>query len=72
MKKERLIETVCSMKNPHRKVKIDYSLLCELLDLYRCAENCSLRVEYTSLYDTYYRTIDAKTIKKANNILENS
>lgn len=60
------------MKNPHRKVKIDYSLLCELLDIYRCAEDCSMRVEYTSWYDTYYRTVRKETIKKANNVLMNS
>lgn len=60
------------MKNPHRKVKIDYQVLSELLDLYRCAEGCSIVVEYTSWYDTYTRTISRDTIRKANNILRNS
>lgn len=60
------------MKDKHRKVKIDYSVLCELLDIYRCAEGTSIRVEYTSLYDTYSIGISEKLIVKANNILDNS
>lgn len=60
------------MKHPHRKVKIDYSVLCELLDIYRCAEGTSMRVEYTSLWDTYTRNVSEELIVKANNILDNS
>lgn len=60
------------MTDKHRKVKIDYSVLCELLDIYRCAEGTSMRVEYTSLYDTYSIGISEKLIVKANNILDNS
>jgi hypothetical protein len=60
------------MKDPHRKVKIDYSVLCELLDIYRCAEGTSMVVEYTSLYDTYSTIVSQKLIVKANNILNNS
>jgi hypothetical protein len=60
------------MKDKHRKVKIDYSVLCELLDIYRCAEGTSIRVEYTSLYDTYSIGISEKLIVTANNILDNS
>ena len=60
------------MKDPHRKVKIDYSVLCELLDVYRCAEGTSMRVEYTSLWDTYTRNVSEELIEKANNILDNS
>lgn len=60
------------MKNPHRKVKIDYCVLRELLDIYRCAEGTSMVVEYTSLYDTYSTSVSKKLIVKANNILDNS
>jgi hypothetical protein len=60
------------MTNKHRKVKIDYSVLCELLDIYRCAKGTSIRVEYTSLYDTYSTNVSEKLIVKANNILDNS
>lgn len=60
------------MKDKHRKVKIDYSVLCELLDIYRYAEGTSMVVEYTSLYDTYSRSVSQKLIVKANNILNNS
>ena len=60
------------MKDPHRKVKIDYSVLCELLDIYRCAEGTSMRVEYTSLWDTYTTNVSEELIEKANNILNNS
>lgn len=60
------------MKDPHRKVKIDYSVLCELLDIYRYAEGTSMIVEYTSLYDTYSTHVSKKLIVKANNILNNS
>ena len=60
------------MKDKHRKVKIDYSVLCELLDIYRCAKGTSIRVEYTSLYDTYSTNVSEKLIFKANNILDNS
>lgn len=60
------------MKDKHRKVKIDYSVLSELLDIYRYAEDTSMVVEYTSLYDTYSTSVDKKLIKKANNILNNS
>lgn len=60
------------MKNPHRKVKIDYSVLCELLDIYRCAEGTSIKVEYTSSYDTYSTKVSEELIVKANNILDNS
>lgn len=60
------------MKDKHRKVKIDYSVLCELLDIYRYAEGTSMVVEYTSLYDTYSRNVSQKLIVKANNILNNS
>ena len=60
------------MKDKHRKDKIDYSVLCELLDIYRCAKGTSIRVEYTSLYDTYSTNVSEKLIVKANNILDNS
>ena len=60
------------IKDPHRKVKIDYSVLCELLDVYRCAEGTSMRVEYTSLWDTYSTKVSEELIVKANNILNNS
>ena len=60
------------MKDKHRKVKIDYCVLSELLDIYRCAEDTSMTVEYTSLYDTYSTSVSKKLIKKANNILDNS
>ena len=60
------------MKDKHRKVKIDYSVLCELLDIYRYAKGTSIRVEYTSLYDTYSTNVSEKLIVKANNILDNS
>jgi hypothetical protein len=60
------------IKDPHRKVKIDYSVLCQLLDLYRCAEGTSMRVEYTSLWDTYTTKVSEELIVKANNILNNS
>lgn len=60
------------MKNPHRKVKIDYCVLSELLDIYRCAEGTSMVVEYTSLYDTYSTSVSKELIVKANNILNNS
>ena len=60
------------MKDKHRKVKIDYCVLSELLDIYRCAEDTLMTVEYTSLYDTYSTSVSKKLIKKANNILNNS
>lgn len=60
------------IKDPHRKVKIDYSVLCQLLDVYRCAEGTSMRVEYTSLWDTYTTKVSEELIVKANNILNNS
>lgn len=60
------------MKDKHRKVKIDYCVLSELLDIYRCAEGTSMIVEYTSLYDTYSTSVNQKLIAKANNILNNS
>jgi hypothetical protein len=60
------------MKDPHKKVKIDYSVLCELLDIYRFAEGTSMVVEYTSLYGTYSTRVSQKLIVKANNILNNS
>ena len=60
------------MKDKHRKVKIDYSVLCELLDIYRCAKGTSMRVEYTSLYDTYSTSVSKNLVVKANNILDNS
>ena len=60
------------MKDKHRKVKIDYCVLSELLDIYRCAEGTSMRVEYTSFYEIYSTSVSEKLIKKANNILENS
>lgn len=60
------------VKDKHRKVKIDYSVLCELLDIYRYAEGMSMRVEYTSLYDTYSTSVSKELIVKANNILNNS
>ena len=60
------------MKDKHRKVKIDYCVLSELLGIYRCAEGTSMTVEYTSLYDTYSTSVSKKLIKKANNILDNS
>jgi hypothetical protein len=60
------------MKDKHRKVKIDYSVLSELLDIYRYAQGTSMIVEYTSLYDTYSTRVSEKLIVKANNILNNS
>ncbi len=56
------------MKDPHRKVKIDYSVLCELLDVYRCAKGTSIIVDYTSLWDTYTTKVSEELIEKANNI----
>ena len=61
------------MKDPHRKVKIDYSVLCELLDVYSYAKDCSMTIKYVSPYgDVYSRQVSMDTIKKANNILNNS
>ena len=60
------------MKKQHRKVKIDYSVLRELLNIYICAEGTSMRVEYTSLYGSYSINVSNNLIVKANNILENS
>ena len=60
------------MKKPRKKVKIDYSVLCELLNIYRCAEGTSMRVEYTSLWDNYSINVSNNLIVKANNILNNS
>lgn len=60
------------MKDKHRKVKIDYCVLSELLDIYRCPEGTSMVVEYTSWYETYSTNVDKKLIVKANNILNNS
>lgn len=60
------------MKDKHRKVKIDYCVLSELLDIYRYAEGTSMRVEYTSLYDTHSTSVSKELIVKANNILNNS
>ena len=46
------------MKDPHRKVKIDYSVLCELLDIYLCAQDCSMTIKYVSPYgDVYSRQV---------------
>ena len=56
----------------NKKVKIDYCVLKELLDLYQCSDNTSISVVYTNQYETYERTIPQTTIRKAKNIIENS
>lgn len=56
----------------NKKVKIDYCVLKELLDLYQCSDNTSISVVYTNQYETYERTISQTTIRKAKNIIENS
>lgn len=56
----------------NKKVKIDYCVLKELLDLYQCSDDTSITVVYTVRYDTYERSISQKTIRKAKNIIENS
>ena len=56
----------------NKKVKIDYCVLKELLDLYQCFDDTSISVVYTNQYDTYERRILQKTIIKAKNIIENS
>lgn len=55
-----------------KKVKIDYCVLKELLDLYQCSDDTSISVVYTNWYETYERRISQKTIRKAKNIIENS
>lgn len=56
----------------NKKVKIDYCILKELLDLYQCSDDTSISVVYTNQYDTYERTISQTTIRKAKNIIKNS
>lgn len=56
----------------NKKVKIDYCVLKELLDLYQCSDDTSISVVYTNQYETYERRISQKTIRKAKNIIENS
>lgn len=56
----------------NKKVKIDYCVLKELLDLYQCSDDTSISVVYTNWYETYERTIPQTTIRKAKNIIENS
>lgn len=56
----------------NKKVKIDYCVLKELLDLYQCSDDTSITVVYTNQYETYERRISQKTVIKAKNIIENS
>ena len=55
-----------------KKVKIDYCVLKELLDLYQCSDDTSISVVYTNWYETYTRRVSQTTIRKAKNIIENS
>lgn len=61
-----------SKKFRNKKVKIDYCVLKELLDLYQCSDDTSISVVYTNRYETYERIVSQKTIRKAKNIIENS
>ena len=54
-----------------KKVKIDYNVLMELLSIYNY-HDCSMRINYVSQYDSFEREISQKTIKKAQNIINNS
>ena len=56
----------------NKKVKIDYCVLEELLNLYLCSDDTSITVVYTNQYATYERKISRTTIIKAKNIIENS
>ena len=56
----------------NKKVKIDYCVLKELLDLYQCSDDTSISVVYTNQYEAYERKIPQTTIIKAKNIIENS
>lgn len=56
----------------NKKVKIDYCVLKELLNLYLCSDDTSISVVYTNQYETYERTISQTAIRKAKNIIENS
>ena len=61
-----------SRDNLHRKVKIDYSVLRELLSIYPWPDGTNMVVEYSSLYDSWSTNVPHSIIKKARNILENS
>jgi hypothetical protein len=61
-----------SKDNLHRKVKIDYSVLRELLSIYPCSDGTNMVIEYSSLCDSWSINVPHHIIKKARNILENS
>ena len=56
----------------NKKVKIDYCVLKELLDLYQCSDDTSISVVYNNQYETYKRRVSQTIIRKAKNIIENS
>lgn len=56
----------------NKKVKIDYYVLQELLNLYLCSDDTSISVVYNNQHGTYERKIPQKTVIKARNIIENS
>ena len=61
-----------SKDNLHRKVKIDYSVLRDLLSIYPSSDETNMVIEYSSLYDSWTSSVPRRIIKKARNILENS
>lgn len=61
-----------SKDNLHRKVKIDYSVLRDLLSIYLCSDGTNMVIEYSSLYNSWSTNVPHRIIKKARNILENS
>lgn len=56
----------------NKKVKIDYCVLKELLNLYLCSDDTSISVVYTNQQGMYEIKIPQRTIIKAKNIIENS
>ena len=56
----------------HRKVKIDYSVLRDLLSIYSCPDETNIVISYSSPYGSYSTNVPRRIIKKARNILENS
>ena len=61
-----------SKDNLHRKVKIDYSVLRDLLSIYPSSDETNMVIEYSSLCDSWTSSVPRRIIKKARNILENS
>lgn len=56
----------------HKKVKIDYSVMIELLSIYDMScPKMTVSYEYDDGFVSK-RTIDSKTIEKAKNIIRNS